>query len=152
MHFQAYVYIIFVYRVVYVDMSTRSSQLNHLDLSPSLSLCLSVSSRATFYHIILNNVKPYISTTIQICLIYLMSKLHFSTCVQVCCSFENVYMYNLSSLLGPGPLFGRGLDVKNHTSLFITLVDKHCILSLSLLLFILKLDFIPPLSIAFSNK
>ena len=32
MHFQAYVYIIFVYRVVYVDMSTRSSQLNHLNL------------------------------------------------------------------------------------------------------------------------
>ena len=32
MHFQAYVYIIFVYRVVYVDMSTRSSQLNHLSL------------------------------------------------------------------------------------------------------------------------
>ena len=60
MHFQAYVYIIFVYRVVYVDMSTRSSQLNHLDLSPSLSVCLSVclslSSRATFYHIILDNV------------------------------------------------------------------------------------------------
>ena len=34
MHFQASVYIIFVYRVtVYVDMSTRSSQINHL--SPS---------------------------------------------------------------------------------------------------------------------
>ena len=32
LHFQAYVYIIFVYRVVYVDMSTRSSQLNHLNL------------------------------------------------------------------------------------------------------------------------
>ena len=30
--FPAYVYIIFVYRVVYVDMSTRSSQLNHLNL------------------------------------------------------------------------------------------------------------------------
>ena len=30
--FPAYVYIIFVYRVVYVDMSTRSSQLNHLSL------------------------------------------------------------------------------------------------------------------------
>ena len=32
MHFQAYVYIIFVYRFVYVDMSTRSSQINHLSL------------------------------------------------------------------------------------------------------------------------
>ena len=32
MYFRAYVYIIFVYRVVYVDMSTRSSQLNHLNL------------------------------------------------------------------------------------------------------------------------
>ena len=32
MHFQAYVYIMFVYRVVYVDMSIRSSQLNHLNL------------------------------------------------------------------------------------------------------------------------
>ena len=31
MYFQAYVYTIFVYRVVYVDMSTRSSQLNHLN-------------------------------------------------------------------------------------------------------------------------
>ena len=30
--FPAYVYIIFVCRVVYVDMSTRSSQLNHLSL------------------------------------------------------------------------------------------------------------------------
>ena len=37
MHFQAYVYIIFVYRFVYVDMSTRSSQMNHLSLE-SLSL------------------------------------------------------------------------------------------------------------------
>ena len=32
MYFRAFVYIIFVYRVVYVDMSTRSSQLNHLNL------------------------------------------------------------------------------------------------------------------------
>ena len=32
MHVQAYVYIIFVYRFVYVDMSTRSSQINHLSL------------------------------------------------------------------------------------------------------------------------
>ena len=32
MHLQAYVHIIFVYRVVHVDMSTRSSQLNHLSL------------------------------------------------------------------------------------------------------------------------
>ena len=32
MYFQVYVYIIFVYRVVYVDMSTRSSQINHLSL------------------------------------------------------------------------------------------------------------------------
>ena len=32
MHFQAYVYIMFVYHVVYVDMNTRSSQLNHLNL------------------------------------------------------------------------------------------------------------------------
>ena len=32
MHFQAYVYIIFVYHFVYVDMSTRSSQINHLSL------------------------------------------------------------------------------------------------------------------------
>ena len=30
--FPAYVYIIFVYRVVCVDMSTRSGQLNHLNL------------------------------------------------------------------------------------------------------------------------
>ena len=37
MHVQAYVYIIFVYRFVYVDMSTRSSQINHLSLE-SLSL------------------------------------------------------------------------------------------------------------------
>ena len=42
MHFQAHVYIIFVYRVVYVDMSTRSSQLNHLSLE-SLSHSLSLS-------------------------------------------------------------------------------------------------------------
>ena len=35
MHFQAYVDIIFVYRVVCVDMSTRSSQLNHLNLDTS---------------------------------------------------------------------------------------------------------------------
>ena len=33
MHFRAYVCIIFVYRVVYVDMSTRSSQINHLNLN-----------------------------------------------------------------------------------------------------------------------
>ena len=39
MHFQAYVYFIFVYRFVYVDMSTRSSQINHLSLE-SLSLSL----------------------------------------------------------------------------------------------------------------
>ena len=32
MYFQAYVYTIFVYRVVCVDVSTRSSQLNHLNL------------------------------------------------------------------------------------------------------------------------
>ena len=32
MHFQAYVCTIFVYRVVHVDMSTRSNQLNHLNL------------------------------------------------------------------------------------------------------------------------
>ena len=31
-HFQAYMYISFVYRVVYVDMSTRSSQINCLNL------------------------------------------------------------------------------------------------------------------------
>ena len=35
MHFQTYVYIIFVYRVVYVDMSTCSSQINHLSLDSS---------------------------------------------------------------------------------------------------------------------
>ena len=32
MHFQAYVYTIFVYSVVYVDMSTHSSQINLLSL------------------------------------------------------------------------------------------------------------------------
>ena len=42
MHFQAYVYIIFVYRVVYVDMNTRSSQLNHLNLESHFSLFLIV--------------------------------------------------------------------------------------------------------------
>ena len=44
MYFQAYVYIIFifVYHVVYVDMSTRSGLLNHLNLSLSLSLPLSL--------------------------------------------------------------------------------------------------------------
>ena len=36
MHLQVYVYINFVYRVVYVDMSTRSSQLNHLNLEKNL--------------------------------------------------------------------------------------------------------------------
>ena len=43
MHFQANVYIIFVYRVVYVDMSTRSSRflVNHLKVE-SLSLPLSL--------------------------------------------------------------------------------------------------------------
>ena len=30
--FPAYAYILFVYRVVYADMSARSSQLNHLNL------------------------------------------------------------------------------------------------------------------------
>ena len=39
MHLQAYVYIIFVFRVVYVEMSTRSSQINHLNLE---FLCLAV--------------------------------------------------------------------------------------------------------------
>ena len=34
--FPAYVYIIFVYHVVYVDMSTRSSQLNHLNLESGI--------------------------------------------------------------------------------------------------------------------
>ena len=39
MYFQAYVYIIFVYHVVYVDMSTRSSQFkNKKILNLSLSL------------------------------------------------------------------------------------------------------------------
>ena len=42
MYFQDYVYIILVYRVVDVDMSTRSSQLNHLSLE-SLTLSLSQS-------------------------------------------------------------------------------------------------------------
>ena len=37
MHFQAYVDIIFLYRVVYVDMSTRSSQINHLNLESKAS-------------------------------------------------------------------------------------------------------------------
>ena len=37
MYFQDYVYIIFVYRVVYVDMSTCSSQLNHLSLESWVS-------------------------------------------------------------------------------------------------------------------
>ena len=40
MYFQAYVYIVFVYRVVCVDMSTRSSQLNHLNLESLNLLCL----------------------------------------------------------------------------------------------------------------
>ena len=44
MHFQANVYIIFVYRVVYVDMSSRSSRffVNHLKVE-SLSLSLPLS-------------------------------------------------------------------------------------------------------------
>ena len=45
--FPAYVYIIFVYRVVYVDMSTRSSQLNHLSLESSLRVGL--SEKVTFF-------------------------------------------------------------------------------------------------------
>ena len=46
MHVQAYVYIIFVYRFVYVDMSTRSSQINHLSHLSLESLSLFV---ALFY-------------------------------------------------------------------------------------------------------
>ena len=40
--FQAYVYIIFVYRFVYVDMSTRSSQLNRLNLESPVAVYTSV--------------------------------------------------------------------------------------------------------------
>ena len=50
MYFQDYVYIILVYRVVDVDMSTHSSQLNHLSLeclTLSLSQSLSVSDLQT---------------------------------------------------------------------------------------------------------
>ena len=36
MYFQAYMYIIFVYHVVNIDKSTRSSQLNHLNLEKNL--------------------------------------------------------------------------------------------------------------------
>ena len=45
--FPAYVYIIFVCRVVYVDMSTRSSQLMHLSLESSLRVGL--SKKVTFW-------------------------------------------------------------------------------------------------------
>ena len=40
--FPAYVYIIFVYRVVYVDMNTRSSQLNHLNLESPVAVYTAV--------------------------------------------------------------------------------------------------------------
>ena len=42
MYFQAYVHIIFVYRVVYVDMGTRSSQLNHLNLESPVAVYTAV--------------------------------------------------------------------------------------------------------------
>ena len=42
MRFQAYVYIFCVYHIVYVDMCTRSSQINHLTLCLSLSCSLSL--------------------------------------------------------------------------------------------------------------
>ena len=61
--FPAYVYIIFVYRVVYVDMSTRSSQLNYLSLE---SRVLSGPSRLdhNLYRFSVRNeliviIKPY---------------------------------------------------------------------------------------------
>ena len=38
MYFQTYVYIIFVHSVAYVDMSTRSSQRNHLNLESFTTL------------------------------------------------------------------------------------------------------------------
>ena len=59
MYFQDYVYIIFVYRV---DMSTCSSQLNHLSLESTICIKASVVFLALYVSVIINTTtKSFLS-------------------------------------------------------------------------------------------
>ena len=76
MHFQPYVYIIVVYRVVYVDMSTRSSQLNHLDLLNLNALSISAvcfSSLCLLSVFLLSRSLLFVFSFLSLCFLFLSS-------------------------------------------------------------------------------